>query len=85
MSCPNPSGKLVETREAQRAFTKKFTPVLAQLNTLLFEATSQGVHTSIEIDQFEGFTSVQVNVIGDQTIAGRLLAQRHGPIPKRGG
>lgn len=86
MACPNPSsGEPIDTRKAQRVFTKRFAPVLAQLNTLLFEATAQGIQTSIEIDQFEGCIAVQVNVIGDRTIAGRLLAQQNVSTRKRGG
>ena len=60
---------------------RKFPPVLAQLNMLLYEANEQGIDVHIDVGQCEGFMSVHVNVLGVQTPAGQLLAQRRGLIP----
>lgn len=72
---------LRKARELARKFQDRFSPVLAQLNTLLFEANQQGIDVSIEIAQCEGYMSVHAIASGVATPAGQLLARRRGLIP----
>ncbi len=75
------SAALRKARELARQFQGKFSPVLAQLNGLLFEANNEGIDVTFEIGQSDGYMSLLVVAKGVATPAGRALAQRRGLIP----
>lgn len=59
----------------KKRFTQQFGAIIAELNSTLIKARDQGIDVALEIAQSENYIVLNINVLGADTHAGRLLLE----------